>query len=385
MKLTIISTILNHGSILQEIGTGLTVLCSMIDRGQINVLTWKNDDSEQLELPNNVSIYECFNPKHPLSIFRTLKRAINDDSDIFIYNIMPTAYGTSTIANFIGLISPIIMKTIFHKKVMIIYHNSIHTNDFRKLGYHGVSNYIKAKIILNIEKLLFKTVETYFLICTYSSLIQAINKKFNVKTLELPYLSSIGTLMLNNMLDKEALDNSQNIIPVILLFGNWGPQKDPENSLKALKNLRNLGVQFRLIVAGGINVHFPTLNERIKGLFRTYSEIIYQNLGRVKEKDLMNLFLKSDLVIIDYNVPGGFSGVLSSAMFFQKFIISRRYDEFVSQAKDYDKIIFYNENELEKTIRKYVDEIHPKTVPEKINIRNKIISMKIEIKSKLNS
>ena len=127
---------------------------------------------------------------------------------------MPTAYGTSTIANFIGLISPIIMKTIFHKKVMIIYHNSIHTNDFRKLGYHGVSNYIKAKIILNIEKLLFKTVETYFLICTYSSLIQAINKKFNVKTLELPYLSSIGTLMLNNMLDKEALDNSQNIIPL---------------------------------------------------------------------------------------------------------------------------------------------------------------------------
>jgi glycosyltransferase involved in cell wall biosynthesis len=357
----------------------------MVEIGQINVLTWNKDDSEQLEFPNNVSIYECFNPKHSLSIFRTLKRAINDDSDIFIYNIMPTAYGRSIIANFVGLISPIIMKTIFHKKVMIIYHNSIHTNDFRKLGYHGMLNYIKAKIIINIEKLLFKTVETYFLSRTYSSHIKAIDKNFNVKTLELPYLQTVGTLMLNNVLDKEVIDGSQNTIPVILLFGNWGPQKDPESSLKALKNLWDLGVQFRLIVAGDINVHFPTLNERINGLFRTYSEIIYQNLGRVKEKDLMNLFLNSDLVIIDYNVPGGFSSVLASAMFFQKFIISRRFDEFVSQAEDYDKIIFYNENELEKTIRKYIVEIHPNAVPEKINIRNKIVSMKIGIKSMLNS
>ena len=72
-------------------------------------------------------------------------------------------------------------------------------------------------------------------------------------------------------------------------------------------------------------------------------------------------------------------------MFFRKFIISRRFDEFVSQAEDYDKIIFYIENELEKTIRKYIVEIHPNAVPEKINIRNKIVSMKKGIKSMLNS
>lgn len=385
MKLTIISTILNHGSILQEIGTGLTVLFSKVYEGEINVLTWKKNDSEPLEFPNNVQIHECFNPRHPISIFKSLKNMINSDSDEFIFNIMPTAYGTSTIANFVGLISPIILKTIFHKKVMIIYHNSVHTNDFRKLGYHGASNYIKAKVILNIEKLLFKTVIIYFLSNTYSAQIQAINKNFNVKALELPYLQTVGTLMLNNMLDIETIHSSKNIIPVILLFGNWGPQKDPENSLKALKKLYDLGSQFRLIIAGDINVHFPSFNERINRLLRTYSAIIYKNLGRVKEKDLINLYLNTDLVIVDYNVPGGFSSVLASAMFFQKFIISKRFDEFVSESKNYDNIIFYNDNEIEKAIRKYIDEIHPNYIPKEINIHSKIVSMITEIKSISNS
>ena len=142
-----------------------------------------------------------------------------------------------------------------------------------------------------------------------------------------------------------------------------------------------MGVKFKLIIAGDINVHFPSLNVRINGLFKTYSEIIYQNLGRIKEKDLMNMYLNSDLIIIDYNAPGGFSSVIASAMFFQKFIISRRFDEFVSQTKDYDKIIFYNENELEMTIRKYIDKVHPQIGTEEIYILNKIEKMKIEIKS----
>ena len=93
------------------------------------------------------------------------------------------------------------------------------------------------------------------------------------------------------------------------------------------------------------------------------------------------MYLNSDLIIIDYNAPGGFSSVIASAMFFQKFIISRRFDEFVSQTKDYDKIIFYNENELEMTIRKYIDKVHPQIGTEEIYILNKIEKMKIEIKS----
>ncbi len=379
--MTIISSILNHGSILQEIGTGLTVLCSMNDMERINVVTWVKDSHEPLEFKKNVSIIECFDSKHPTSIFRTLKKVINDDSDVFLYNIMPTSYGTSLIANFVGLISPIILKKFFHKKVIVIYHNSIHTNDFRALGYHGTFNFIKSVVIRNIEKFMFKTIVTYFLSSIYTSRLLTINKNFKVKMLELPYLQTIGTLMLNNVLNKESISCSSNIVPVILLFGNWGPQKDPENSLKALKKIHEMGVKFKLIIAGDINVHFPSLNVRINGLFKTYSEIIYQNLGRIKEKDLMNMYLNSDLIIIDYNAPGGFSSVIASAMFFQKFIISRRFDEFVSQTKDYDKIIFYNENELEMTIRKYIDKVHPQIGTEEIYILNKIEKMKIEIKS----
>jgi hypothetical protein len=53
--------------------------------------------------------------------------------------------------------------------------------------------------------------------------------------------------------------------------------------------------------------------------------------------------------------------------------------------KEFKRTFFYNENELEKTIRKYIVEIHLNAVPEKINIRNKILSMKLGIKSMLNS
>lgn len=384
MKITIISSILNHGSILQEIGTGLTVLCSMYEIEKINVVTWIKDSQEPLKLKENVSLNECFNPEHPTSIFQTLKKVINDDADIFIYNTMPTSYGTSILANFVGLTSPIIAKLIFHKKVIVIYHNSIYTNDFRALGYDGSLNFIKSIIIKKIEKLMFKTNVVYFLSNIYISRLHATNKNFKVRMLDLPYLQTIGTLMLNNMLEMETIMHSPNKTPVILLFGNWGPQKDPENSLKVLKKLYDLGMKFKLIVAGDINIHFPSLNERIKGLFQNYSDIIYKNLGKVKEKDLMDMYLNSDLIIIDYNVPGGFSSVLASAMFFQKFIISKQFIEFESQAENYEKIIFYKDNELENALRKYIVHIHPNIVPEEINIQNKIDHMKRNIKSLLN-
>ncbi len=383
LKLTLISTILNHGLILQEIGTGLTVLFSMNNLEEINVVTWIKDGSESLEFKKNVYLHECYNPNHPISIFRTLKKVIKDDSDLFIYNIMPTAYGTSIIANFVGLISPIILKIFFHKKVIVIYHNSIHTNDFKALGYYGANNFVKSIVIKTIEKLMFKTVVTCFLSPIYTSHIQSINKNFKVKTLELPYLQTIGTLKLNNILDKEFINNSPNIVPIILLFGNWGPQKDPENSLKTLKKLHDSGVQFKLIIAGDINIHFPLFKDKISRLFKTYSEIIYKNLGRVKEKDLMGLYLNSDLIILDYKAPGGFSSVLAIAIFFQKFIISKRFSEFISQAKDYKKIIFYQDNELEQALRKYIYKIHPNLHPEEIKICDKIETMNKEIESLL--
>jgi len=97
--------------------------------------------------------------------------------------------------------------------------------------------------------------------------------------------------------------------------------------------LKNKGIKFRLVISGSINPHFPNYKSKFKEILDSYSDIIYEYLGYVKEKDIINLFLKSDLIILSYNIPGGHSGVLEQSMFFNLPAIVLDFTEYREQAK----------------------------------------------------
>ena len=258
----------------------------------------------------------------------------------------------------------------------VLYHNSILTNNIDKLGYKGNINYLKSKLIVLLEKFLFKHLSVFTLSNHYRNVINNKYPGANIKLLRLPFFQVIGSLKLNSISNLDFIKVRPNAIPNILLFGHWGPQKNPLPLLHTLRVFRKNGYNFNVKIAGGINPHFPSYGEFLNSLIEEYSDVVNEKMGYVSEKQLFPLFLSSDLVLINYNTPGGFSSVLSFAIFFQKYILISDFPEYREQAYSYDKIAFFNDNNLFdvlfkmlNTVKTNQSEIH------KIIIKDRILEM----------
>lgn len=375
MKVTLVSSLVGHGKILHDSGTGIVLLLSKNQKVEsVIVLSWKRSSLEQVAWPGKVLVKELYSELFPFSVIKILIMAIFEKSDTILFNLMPTAYGRSNISNFIGLISPIILRLFFKKKVIVLSHNSTYINDYRSLGYKGFLNYFKAKFVKIIEFFLFNNVRTFMLSKEY---VNTIKQKFPtaaVGYLDLPFFQVIAPIYINDLQNHDKIFVEKGRIPRILLFGSWGPQKDPLNILLALRELRKSGRNFDLTVAGGINKHFLDLENHYQNLFKNFKDVIDNLKGYVEEKDIIKLFTSADLVVNSYVVPGGFSSVLALGMFFERFIVMSDFPEYREQSNKYDRIIFSTASELENSIKTYLDRIHP-TEPMRIEIP---ISSRIE-------
>ncbi len=367
MKLTVISTILGYGKMLQDSGTTITYLAQK-DRKikQISLLTWKKNGEYDNIFQGPLRIEEIYNEKRPTSSFKYFLALHKSDSDFYLFNLMPTAYGNNNLSNLIGLLLPVYTSKILKARTAILYHNSTFTNDVKKLGYSGLFNLIRFKILRLIETLIFSNVNTFFLTKTYADLVQREIPKAKVHNINLSFFG-IGTLILNNLNEKENIVLRSGDKARILMFGSWGPQKNPTQALLALRQLRSQNIAFELTVAGGINEHFVDQKKYYDDLFLQFSDIVDHRINYVEEGNLLTLFSNSDLVVIPYNTPGGFSGVLSMAMFFKKYIIISDFPEYKEQASDYKDIFFYGNNtdDLYEKIKIFLLE---KFIPDYTNI-----------------
>ena len=345
--MSIISPILNHGRILQDSGSSLVLLSELshyVD--EISVISRKSTVKTKEDPFNSIKLYQVFDQDHPFSIlgyFKTLRRL---NSQLYIFNLMPTAYGNSNIANFFGLIMPLYAKRILRKNTVVIYHNSTYTNDPVKLGYTGLLNNIRVSFLKKIEKSIFTTVDTYFFTETYRHALLSIFPDAKVHTIHLPFFQVLDTLYLNGVEGEERMSVTSGQKPRILLFGSRGPQKNLKEALEGLRKLKNEGSIFSLTVAGDINEHFPALKESYDRMFDEFKDVIEKRLQYVPEKKLIDLFTNTDFVVIPYNTPGGFSSVLALSIFFERYAIITDFPEYREQAKSYRNISFYKEGDL---------------------------------------
>jgi glycosyltransferase involved in cell wall biosynthesis len=376
LKISIVSSILNHGKILQDSGSSLVLLSLLRSaHDDISVITWKNTSCTGSNPFRSSKIYGVFESSHTLSIFKYFKLLRNLNSDFYIFNLMPTAYGNSSIANFIGLIMPLFTAKTLKKNTLVIYHNSTFTNDPAKLGYSGFFNRVKYFVLRKTEKKLFTTVNTYFFIDRYTNTLLAKFPDSKVKTVRIPFFQVLDTLYLNSLEDEERVTVKSGPIPRILLFGSWGPQKNPREAMECLRKLRNQGLSFSSTLAGGMNEHFPNLNYFYDKMFEDFADVIDKRLQYVPEKELIELFTKTDLVIIPYNVPGGFSSVLALSIFFERRVMISDFPEYREQALDYSRINFYKEDELYDKVKTFImSEFLPNVFVE-VKIKERIASM----------
>jgi len=183
-----------------------------------------------------------------------------------------------------------------------------------------------------VEKRIFKSVPTFFFLELYKQRIDDAIGKNQVKVLNGRYIEAMTTIFLNYSQDKEFISRTMNKDPIVLLHGSWGPQKNLELGLKTLKKLKENGFNFFIIVSGGINHHFPEYEKEFYDILNKYKDVVGEYLGRVPEKGIMELFLRSDVVLLPYNTPGGHSGVLEQAIFFEVSTVAIDFPEYREQA-----------------------------------------------------
>ncbi|WP_162509219.1 hypothetical protein [Thermogymnomonas acidicola] len=71
-----------------------------------------------------------------------------------------------------------------------------------------------------------------------------------------------------------------------------GAQKNIELGLMVLKKLKDEGEEFKLVISGGINHHFPDYEIKFKEILRSYSGLIDEYLGPITEREITKIFWK---------------------------------------------------------------------------------------------
>ena len=340
MHIAYVGNFHNFGNSVASITTAMVYLMSELKEVEsIDVFCANpNIKLEETFVPDNVKIIPTFDRRNPLSTLN-LYRIKWKKYDKVIFNILPTAFGKSSLLNMIGLLSPYILAKLGNRNIRVVYHNSTFTNDTEKLGYNSPIDRIKKIILSIVEIRIFTSLPVYMPLKIYVNKIQAKNKKSLVKYLDMSYFAAIATIYINSLSKTKFIERNKNQNKTILLFGYWGPQKNLELALKNLMKLRNAGIEFHLILSGGINNNFPAYVNHFNQLVKEYSKVIDERYGYVSEKDILKLFLSSDLVVIPYNVPGGYSAVLDTAITFNTQVICIRHPEFEEQASGVNGVI----------------------------------------------
>jgi len=372
LNIAYVGDFVNHGKLLVPAGTSILLLLSEftnIDTIDI-YCPFLNENPEQIKLPSKIKVIESYKYDDAFSILKLIKlRKLNYDKIIF--NLLPTAYGNSSIANMFGLLIPLILNKLFKmKNIVLVYHNSTFTNDIRKLGYNTFYDRIRGLILSQIEKTLFKNIDTYVLLQLYKKRIDEKIGKNKVRYLNGRYLEAVTSIYFNNLKDNDKIIINDDSDIKILLHGSWGPQKNLELALKILYNLKIKGFSFKLRISGGINHHFPSYEAKFKDLLSKYSIIIDSYLGYVKEKDIYSLFVDTDLIILPYNTPGGHSGVLEQAMFYEIPTVAIDFPEYKEQSENVDFVTLTSQENLEKTVEEILLKLKRR---KEIKIKSKII------------
>ena len=373
-----VGNFLNHGIFSAQGGTGLTYLLSRIDNiSKIDVICPYKNNKHDMDLNiQKVNILETYDYKKPLTMFRIISKIYSNNYDLIIFNMSSTSFGEGNLSNFLGLISPLILKKIFKKNVAVIYHGSVITNDVEKLGYNSFYDKLRKAVLKYIETLIFKNLNTFVTLQLYKNIIDKKIKKNNVKVIKWEYCDVIPTLLLNNLEEKSIELKFNNDLPRILLYGYWGPQKDLEFALKTLNELKKDGYNFNLVISGGINHHFKNYQKKFNELIERYKGIINELKGYVEEKDIVDMFKSVDLLLLPYSASGGWSGVLSQAIFFEISVIGIEFPEYIEEAKGHENVILVKREDFKNAIKDFI-----------INFKNeryKIIKVKEKIENSVN-
>ena len=382
MKIAYIGDFINHGKSLVTAGTSIVILLSLLESvDSIDVYSSEeNQKIEEFELPSKVRLFQVYKYDNFPSVLRLLSISWCNYDEV-IFNLIPTGFGNASLSNAIGLFIPIVLVKLRRlRNIKVIYHNSVFTNNVRTLGYNSKFDKFRLFFLKIVERLLFKNVKTFVLLNLYKHKIDNVLGKNKVQLFRPRYLEAVTTLYINNLIDAKLLDIPKTDIPIVLMHGYWGPQKNLELGLSALRSLKESGINFKLVISGGINHHFIAYGKKFQQLLYAYSDIIDEYIGAVTEKEVMKIFLGTDILVLPYNTPGGRSGVLEQAMFFEVPTISIEFPEYVEQGSSACNIMLTSKDNFCSSLISLFGSFHKN---DSISVYDKILIAKESIRTLL--
>ncbi len=374
LTVAVLCNILGRGETYDEWSTSFVIALSKIEQIiKIHVITPPQNSNVgyTYTLPVKCIVHEILDYDHPLSMVKAVNLVSELECDLVIAVSGPTAFGNGLVSNFIGLLLPFIIQRKTDAEVKVINQGSTYTHNTGLLGYSGPINSIKLLIANVIEKFIFKRVKTYFQLRYYCDMIETkLGRNYVGGLLVSDYIDALATLYMNSFDTNVSLERRLQKDKInILLHGFWGPQKDPEVALKAVRNLKIKNHRLRLTVSGGINNHFPGYREYFQSILRKYSDTIDNYLGYVNEKDLIQIFLENEIVLMPYRASGGQSGVLEMASFFENIVVCSDFPEFHEELKS-DLVVLTDLDDFEQSLWKALEIV--KKIPNIIDVQNKI-------------
>jgi glycosyltransferase involved in cell wall biosynthesis len=381
MRIGLVGSFVNHGFDSDTSAAIAFLLSTYEDVKFVDVYCpHENNVSRELDLPRKIRIFGSYAEDDPVGLIRTSLMMRKEAYDKVLLNLSPTGFGSSSLANLMGILMPVFMSRLMGKnRVFVIYHNSVYTNYPSKLGYDGLFNSFRLHILKVLEFIMFKTTRTGLLLRLYK---KKIDEKIgtNLTTyIDTRYWTAMSAIFMNKLQDTvqfKSLKSSE--IPVVLLHGSWGPQKNIEGTLLALEKARKVGLRFKLLISGRINHHFPEYKSQFISVLDRYSETISEFLGAVDEERVMKICSEADLLIIFYNAPGGRSGVLETAIFYECPTIVVDFPEFREQAGSFKFVRFCKASDLSDVI---IDMLGEGKKPRSINIREKVSTARANVRS----
>ena len=323
-----------HVDRLSTASTGLVTLLSMSEKiEKISVFSPLLSSTPNGLSTSKIRIIPSWSYDDPLSLIKTVIKMIKmkSDIDVYIFNIFLTSFGRSRIANVTGLLLPVLLSKLTHKRVCTYMHNFIETQDIEKLGYEKkwlatrVASLLERRIANNT--LLFVPLESQRL--TLEALFHS-----KVNSVLIPYVEGVCSFICK--VDELHELKSDDTKPLsFLLFGSWGPQKDLEGALRIFKELIDEGNDIRITVSGNINNNFPHYEKKIERIMAQLPSKYIMWIKDVPERMVQSLFVDSDVLFLPYNAAGGYSGVMNVGAFYDMQMVS--YD--VPELREFDLII----------------------------------------------
>jgi glycosyltransferase involved in cell wall biosynthesis len=370
-KISYVGPILGHGDNLGVSGTAFVYLIANYSKGWINLFLPNanpEDNSFNIDYGSNVRIESTYDVNSIRSLVSTAYKLGKVKSKFYIFNYFPTSLGSGRIKNFIWSLVPIYLR-FRGMRVMVIFHNSVSTSDWKSLGYTGTLDKIGAMIFGIVERVLFKTTDSVFLLKMYKDMIL---KKLglNVMVAEFKYLDSTTACLASDNINRQLIEVERSeMIRTIHIHGNFGPQKDIELALAVLAKIAGEGAKFRLLITGSINPHFPGFKDKLDYLLNKYKFIISEVIIPISESLIFGVFERTDILILPYRAAGGRSGVMDLGAFFDLDIVVFEHSEFAEQAGWYKNIHLIKVQDLESTIISLIARSSQRKV---IDIKSKI-------------